>query len=165
MLFEPDRHEALCAADWDASRAREAIRTIVDDIECNRLVEGHWPVHPLDEEGDTPRTGFKGIYLGTAGNGYAFLKLYQRTGDSLWLERAILCDACDRAARSDAAKVRTRALHALDGRPGSCGLPVALPRRQGVNASARHPSMTTAEMWHTVPGDRDSRTRTRRGPC
>ena len=88
MLFEPDRHEALCAADWDASRAREAIRTIVDDIDCNRFVEGHWPVHPLDEEGDTPRTGFKGIYLGTAGNGYAFLKLYQRTGDSLWLERA-----------------------------------------------------------------------------
>jgi len=25
---------------------------------------------------------------GTAGNGYAFLKLYKRTGDPLWLERA-----------------------------------------------------------------------------
>lgn len=32
----------------------------------------------------------KGVCLchGTSGNGYAFLKLYKRTGDSLWLERA-----------------------------------------------------------------------------
>ena len=32
----------------------------------------------------------KGAQLchGTAGNGYAFLKLFERTGDELWLERA-----------------------------------------------------------------------------
>lgn len=29
-----------------------------------------------------------GLCHGTAGNGYAFLKLYQRTGNSLWLDRA-----------------------------------------------------------------------------
>jgi hypothetical protein len=29
-----------------------------------------------------------GICHGTAGNGYAFLKLHQRTGDSVWLTRA-----------------------------------------------------------------------------
>jgi len=29
-----------------------------------------------------------GLCHGTAGNGYAFLKLYRRTGESLWLERA-----------------------------------------------------------------------------
>jgi hypothetical protein len=29
-----------------------------------------------------------GLCHGTAGNGYAFLKLYDRTGDELWLERA-----------------------------------------------------------------------------
>jgi lantibiotic modifying enzyme len=29
-----------------------------------------------------------GVCHGTAGNGYAFLKLYQRTGDRLWLDRA-----------------------------------------------------------------------------
>jgi hypothetical protein len=67
MLFEPDRHEALCDTAWDASRAREAIRSIVHDIEQNRLAEGHWPLHPLDDEGDEPRTGFKGLYLGSAG--------------------------------------------------------------------------------------------------
>ncbi len=67
MLFEPDRHEALCDIAWDASRAREAIRLIVDDIEHSRLAAGRWPVHPLDEEGDRPRTGFKSLYLGSAG--------------------------------------------------------------------------------------------------
>jgi Lanthionine synthetase C-like protein len=29
-----------------------------------------------------------GICHGTAGNGYAFLKAFERTGDELWLERA-----------------------------------------------------------------------------
>jgi hypothetical protein len=29
-----------------------------------------------------------GLCHGTAGNGYAFLKLFERTGDELWLERA-----------------------------------------------------------------------------
>jgi hypothetical protein len=29
-----------------------------------------------------------GLCHGTAGNGYAFLKLLERTGDELWLERA-----------------------------------------------------------------------------
>jgi DUF1680 family protein len=29
-----------------------------------------------------------GLCHGTAGNGYAFLKLYRRTGDPNWLERA-----------------------------------------------------------------------------
>ena len=29
-----------------------------------------------------------GICHGTAGNGYAFLKLHRRTGDARWLERA-----------------------------------------------------------------------------
>jgi hypothetical protein len=58
MLFEPDRHELPCGAAWDPSQAREIIRSIV------------------------------GLCHGTAGNGYAFLKLYQRTGDPLWLERA-----------------------------------------------------------------------------
>ena len=67
MLFEPDRHEALGGAAWDASRAREAIRSIADDLELSRTATGHWPLHPLDEEGDEPRTGFKGLYLGSAG--------------------------------------------------------------------------------------------------
>jgi len=63
MLFEPERHEALRDAAWDAPRAREAIRSIVRDIEQDRVAAGHWRVHPLDDDGDAPRTGFKGLYL------------------------------------------------------------------------------------------------------
>jgi lantibiotic modifying enzyme len=67
MLFEPDRHEALCDSPWDESRARDAIRSIVHDIEQSCIAEGRWPVHPRDDEGDVPRTGFKSLYLGNAG--------------------------------------------------------------------------------------------------
>lgn len=35
-----------------------------------------------------PLTKGPGVCHGTAGNGYAFLKLYQRTGDPVWLARA-----------------------------------------------------------------------------
>jgi Lanthionine synthetase C-like protein len=79
MLFEPDRHEALSDTAWDASRARETIRSIVHDIEQNRVARGHWPVHPLDDEGNEPRTGFKSLYLGSAGVLWALWYL-QREG-------------------------------------------------------------------------------------
>lgn len=82
MLFEPDRHEALGTpgeSAWDEDRARAAIHSIVRDTERERLPEGHWPVHPLDDEGDTPRTGFKSVYLGSAGVIWALWTL-QRKG-------------------------------------------------------------------------------------
>jgi len=53
-----------------------------DDFEELLLAAGRatWAAGPLE----------KGASLchGTSGNGYAFLKLFQRTGDSLWLDRA-----------------------------------------------------------------------------
>jgi hypothetical protein len=67
MLFEPDRHEALDTRAWDADAARRAIRDIVADIESRRSAGGAWPAHPLDADGDSPRTGFKSLYLGSAG--------------------------------------------------------------------------------------------------
>ena len=67
MLFDPKRHEVLCATDWDASRALAAIRSIVHDIEQSRVADAQWAVHPLDDEGDTPQTGFKSLYMGSAG--------------------------------------------------------------------------------------------------
>ena len=79
MLFDPARHEALGDTAWDASRAREVVRSIVGDIELNRAAAGHWPPHPLDIEGDEPRTGFKGLYLGRAGVLWALWYL-QRQG-------------------------------------------------------------------------------------
>ena len=52
---------------------------------------------------------------GTAGNGYAFLALFERTGDELWLERArafamhAVAQVAQRTRRA-----RARPLHALD---------------------------------------------------
>jgi lantibiotic modifying enzyme len=79
MLFEPERHEPLCDTAWDASRALEAIRSIVHDIEQSRVADGRWRVHPLEDEDDPPRTGFKSLYLGSAGVVWALWYL-QREG-------------------------------------------------------------------------------------
>jgi Lanthionine synthetase C-like protein len=54
-----------------------------DDELTALLVEGGeltWRAGPLRKGG--------GLCHGTAGNGYAFLKLFERTGDERWLERA-----------------------------------------------------------------------------
>lgn len=81
MLFDPARHEPLreSQADlWSEDWARAAIQSIVDGIGRDRLPEGHWPVHPLDVEGDTPRTGFKTLYLGSAGMLWAVDHLHRQ---------------------------------------------------------------------------------------
>jgi hypothetical protein len=97
MLFDPDRHEALGDVPWDASRVRDAIRSIVDDIERRCVANGRWPVHPLDDEGDTPRSGFKGLYLGRAGVLWSLWYL-QRRG-AVELAR----DPCEGIRETDAA--------------------------------------------------------------
>jgi hypothetical protein len=54
-----------------------------DEVLSDLLLSGGeltWRAGPL-------RKG-AGLCHGTAGNGYAFLKLFERTGDELWLERA-----------------------------------------------------------------------------
>ncbi len=79
MLFEPDRHEPLEAADWDAPRVHAALRTLVADIEAARGADGQWPLHALDDEGDSPRGGFKSLYLGSAGMLWA-LWMLRRAG-------------------------------------------------------------------------------------
>ena len=33
MLFDPGRHEPLLELEWDAARARETVRAIVEDLE------------------------------------------------------------------------------------------------------------------------------------
>jgi len=67
MLFDPARHEALQGLPWDEGRAVAAMQAIAADAVQARLREGHWPVHPSDVDGDTPRGGFKSLYLGSAG--------------------------------------------------------------------------------------------------
>jgi hypothetical protein len=101
MLFEPDRHEPLGDTAWDADRAREAIRSIVADIEQHRLADGHWPLHPLDDEGDTPRTGFKTLYLGSTGVLWALWYLQREGAVSLAIDPAAGVRQADVAYRAD----------------------------------------------------------------
>ena len=97
MLFDPDRHEVLGEVAWDASRVRDAIRSIVHDVERHCVADGRWPVHPLDDEGDAPRTGFKGLYLGRAGVLWSLWYL-QRCGAV-----ALASDPCEGIREADAA--------------------------------------------------------------
>ena len=76
MLFEPGRHEPLFEVEWDASRARETVRAIVQDLEETLASDIVWPAHPLDEVGG-PRMGQKTLYLGAAGTLWALWYLEQ----------------------------------------------------------------------------------------
>ena len=79
-----------------------------------------------------PLTKGSNLCHGTGGNGYAFLKLYQRTASERWLHRA-RAFAMHGIAQTEArcAAVRPDALFAVDRRPRVCDLPVGLPARQG----------------------------------
>ena len=74
---------------------------------------------------------------GTAGNGYAFLKLFERTGDELWLHRA-RAFAMHSVAQVERARVEFgRARHTLwTGDPGT-----ALYLASGVDATAAFPTL------------------------
>ena len=71
-----------------------------------------------------------GLCHGTAGNGFALLKLFTRTGDERWLERA-RAFATHAAAQVEAAaaRARPRPPHALDRRPRHRALPRGVPHR------------------------------------
>ena len=100
-LYDPTRHEALEAPAWDR-RARRATPLVQWCHGAPGIVTGH-AHHPqahsaamddlLRRAGNMvweagPLTKGDGLCHGTAGNGYAFLALHRRAGDSMWLARA-----------------------------------------------------------------------------
>ncbi|TRZ56786.1 MAG: lanthionine synthetase [Rhodocyclaceae bacterium] len=97
MLFQTERHEALCGTGWDDSGVLESIRAIVADIEDGQLPEGHWPPHPLDDEGSMPLTGFKSLYLGSAGVLWALWYLHKEGAVGLRLDPLAGIQRADRA--------------------------------------------------------------------
>jgi hypothetical protein len=99
------------------------------DLPCEELLlaggELTWQAGPLAKG--------QGLCHGTAGNGYALLKLFERTGDELWLERA------RRFAMHALAQVEREATpwHSLF--TGETG--VALCLRSCLEADARFPAL------------------------
>ena len=75
MLFEPERHERLSGAAWDAGRARAAIDEIVRDTHAHLDPRMWWPVHPRDVEpgdADVPSTT---LHFGATGVIWALERL------------------------------------------------------------------------------------------
>ena len=107
MLHDPSRHEALTTTPWDEARVCDAVHRIVDDIEARRQPDGSWPVHPNDDEGDTPAGGFKALYLGRAGVWWALWALQRAGAVALRSDpRAGIEQACaDYAAAPDSGAV------------------------------------------------------------
>jgi hypothetical protein len=66
MLFETERHEPLGTTHWDADRAQEALRAIVDDMETTLGSGSVWPAHKLDGIDDAPNAQ-KSLYFGASG--------------------------------------------------------------------------------------------------
>ena len=66
VLFDPRAHEPLREAAWSPAAAEAEIRAIARDAD-EALRDGEWwPLHPLDDDGETP-DALHGIYLGAAG--------------------------------------------------------------------------------------------------
>ena len=82
-----------------------------------------------------PLTKGPGLCHGTAGNGYALLSLYRRTGDQIWLERARSFAMYAIAQWERARAQYRRGRYTLwTGDPGPCSLPMAMPDRKGRHA-------------------------------
>lgn len=63
--YDPERHEPLTGALWDAGLAHDAIRRIAAAARAAVSRHGTWPLHPLDgPEGSPPMLG---LYMGSAG--------------------------------------------------------------------------------------------------
>jgi hypothetical protein len=66
MLHDPARHEPLAPIAWDAAAARQAIERIVRNVEERYARDSHWPLHPLDADGDDREPAFD-LYGGATG--------------------------------------------------------------------------------------------------
>ena len=75
MLFDPERHEPLCATRWSESAARDAIHAIVDDAHRSFSPDTLWPVHPRDADADRPACPVASLYEGAAGVIWAMQRL------------------------------------------------------------------------------------------
>jgi hypothetical protein len=101
MLFEFERHGPLLDIAWNEARARQAIQLIVDDTERARGTSGKWPLHPLDDDGDEPPSGFKALYLGSAGVLWALWYLQREGAVGLTLDPTVGIERVAAAYRAD----------------------------------------------------------------
>ena len=78
MLHDPQRHQRLDSAAWDAGTARRAIERIVADAEAAFSPPTYWPIHPRDADpGDSASSEpFYPLYFGACGVMWALAHLH-----------------------------------------------------------------------------------------
>lgn len=90
-LFDADRHEPVHVTAWDESRARAAIRSIVEDAQDTLGTGLTWPWHPLDTS-NTSEPPHKSLYFGSAGTLWALSYLEREGAVRLRIKPAELID-------------------------------------------------------------------------
>jgi lantibiotic modifying enzyme len=75
--------QLLSPAEWEQWRD-----VIIQTVTATAVIDGDLANWPQSIGPPRPLGKGAGLCHGTAGNGYAFLKLFQRTQDEMWLERA-----------------------------------------------------------------------------
>ena len=66
ILFDPTRHEALCATPWSEGVARLAISEIVVDTLAHFNPKTLWPTHPRDADLGDAMLPAAALYHGAA---------------------------------------------------------------------------------------------------
>ena len=79
MLYDPPRHEPLCATPWSEPAAIRAIRSIAADARDRFDPQTLWPSHPRDIEDGEPSLPMASLYHGAAGVIWA-LRHLRRSG-------------------------------------------------------------------------------------
>ena len=98
-LHDPARHEPLADVAWSAARARDAIAAIGRDAEAAFDAQRLWPLHPADNEPDTPADGIlRGLYLGAAGMLHGLGRLAKAGLHAPTLDGAAIVDGLHEAA-------------------------------------------------------------------
>jgi hypothetical protein len=86
VLHDPQRHQRLDSAAWDAGVARAAIARIVADAEAAFSPQAYWPIHPNDADGPDEVEPFYPLYFGACGVIWALMHL--RDVGAVRLQRA-----------------------------------------------------------------------------
>jgi hypothetical protein len=79
-VYDPARHEPICAEPWSARRAAELLGAIATDFASAQRADASWPTHPQEEIGPDPKWC---AYFGAAG-AIVTLRLLARAGYLDW---------------------------------------------------------------------------------
>jgi len=92
-LFDPARHEALRAIEWNPAAVQAAVRRIADDaLEHLDRRSGLWTTHPADEP-EPPDARYAMLYFGAGGVLWALERLQREAGITHGLDIAALLQA------------------------------------------------------------------------